>query len=545
MKKWIILLLFLSLFFSQNSAVFAQTITPTPEIPTETTPVPGDGSNQVTNAYTLDPPFESIDDAVDKVKITFNNIDLAGDVFVCMEGDLCIDSDNIRDGIADGKEDSFAKAREGMKLDDVDEGTIQRYKLGPDHSIVFCGDGDTKLKADGTKESHPYYAGKNNDNKWWGLLDERRGAGCVKGKDYFYPGKSYILGLYTVSPDDNGKPLWALHDVAGIYINHHPPSLMAFDHVNYLSPNTESFTVSLAADKNKPYGRVGTKSILYQQIKNLDKFLLNTRNNYQVTIKASGYQESRCGTLLEGSPKDITFTPPKDKLQQGKLTVTIRDQINETSEISNALYKALEFDDDVIQRAALISKLAYGQEITASTICQGGFTYRVYNCQVSKDININNCKTYSAPDPKDPTKKVTHPYIDDPDHADIKGLLSYFDKLGGNAAITSLPCNIGSNTQKNPSKCKELNTAIGKIPVDPVGFITKIFSIVLSIAGLGAMITIILAGYRMMISRGNPEALKGARERLTSAIVGLLFIIFSLVILSVITQDILKIPGFG
>jgi hypothetical protein len=45
----------------------------------------------------------------------------------------------------------------------------------------------------------------------------------------------------------------------------------------------------------------------------------------------------------------------------------------------------------------------------------------------------------------------------------------------------------------------------------------------------------------MMTSTGNPEAIQEAKERITSAIVGLLFIIFSLVILQVIGVDILQI----
>jgi uncharacterized membrane protein YqhA len=69
--------------------------------------------------------------------------------------------------------------------------------------------------------------------------------------------------------------------------------------------------------------------------------------------------------------------------------------------------------------------------------------------------------------------------------------------------------------------------------------------ILLSLAGTIAMIIIIFSGYEMMISRGNDEKLKEAKERLTSAIIGLVFIIFSVALLQVITVDILGIPGFG
>lgn len=87
-----------------------------------------------------------------------------------------------------------------------------------------------------------------------------------------------------------------------------------------------------------------------------------------------------------------------------------------------------------------------------------------------------------------------------------------------------------------------LNISIGTTPLD---LIKSIFSVVLSLSGGIAILLIILSGYRILASQGNPEALKGAREQLTAAIVGLLFIIFSLVILQIIGYDILNLPSFG
>lgn len=93
-------------------------------------------------------------------------------------------------------------------------------------------------------------------------------------------------------------------------------------------------------------------------------------------------------------------------------------------------------------------------------------------------------------------------------------------------------------------RCTSISTAIGPLSTDPAGFIKSIFSLLLGVAGGIAVILIIVSGYRLMASQGNPEQVQGAREMLTSAIVGLLFIIFSFVILQVIGVDILKIPGF-
>lgn len=92
--------------------------------------------------------------------------------------------------------------------------------------------------------------------------------------------------------------------------------------------------------------------------------------------------------------------------------------------------------------------------------------------------------------------------------------------------------------------CTKTFTAIGDIATDPSGFVTRIFGFLLSISGGIAVLMIIYSGYNFMTSQGNPETVKEARERLTSAIVGLLFIIFSLVILQIIGVNILHIPGF-
>lgn len=99
--------------------------------------------------------------------------------------------------------------------------------------------------------------------------------------------------------------------------------------------------------------------------------------------------------------------------------------------------------------------------------------------------------------------------------------------------------------KKNNAQCAVFSTGLGiDISTDPVGFIKSIFSVLLSISGGIALILIIYSGYQIMLSQGNAEKVEGAKETLTSAIIGLLFIIFSLVLLQTIGVDILRIPGF-
>jgi len=102
------------------------------------------------------------------------------------------------------------------------------------------------------------------------------------------------------------------------------------------------------------------------------------------------------------------------------------------------------------------------------------------------------------------------------------------------------PCKTITN-----GECAYYASAIGDIPTDADAIVNTIFTIILGISGGVAMILIVISGYTLLFSQGDPEKLKGARETLTSAIVGLLFIIFSTAILEFIGVNILHIPGLG
>jgi len=55
----------------------------------------------------------------------------------------------------------------------------------------------------------------------------------------------------------------------------------------------------------------------------------------------------------------------------------------------------------------------------------------------------------------------------------------------------------------------------------------------------------LFGSFLVIISSGNPDKAKAGHELITAAISGLLFIIFSLLILELIGVKILNIPGFG
>lgn len=105
-------------------------------------------------------------------------------------------------------------------------------------------------------------------------------------------------------------------------------------------------------------------------------------------------------------------------------------------------------------------------------------------------------------------------------------------KIPASFTSGSLPC--GADGQS-------CYTAFGNISIDTASLVKKFFGIVLSISGGIAVLLIILAGYRMVASQGNPEKIKEAQEHLTAAIIGLLFVIFSFAILKFIGIDVLGI----
>jgi len=76
-------------------------------------------------------------------------------------------------------------------------------------------------------------------------------------------------------------------------------------------------------------------------------------------------------------------------------------------------------------------------------------------------------------------------------------------------------------------------------------FLSWILTWAIGLGGGIAFLLIIYAGFMIMTSSGDPERLKAGQELLTSAIMGLIMLIFSMFILEFIGVDILDIPGFG
>lgn len=116
------------------------------------------------------------------------------------------------------------------------------------------------------------------------------------------------------------------------------------------------------------------------------------------------------------------------------------------------------------------------------------------------------------------------------------------------------------NGEKTTDKCPNCNTkcyncvflekksytAIGCLPTnDPQEFIGWLLGAAIGIAGGIAFLLMLWGGFQIITSTGDPEKLNKGKEILTSAIIGLIVIIFSLFLLQLIGVKILQIPGFS
>lgn len=75
------------------------------------------------------------------------------------------------------------------------------------------------------------------------------------------------------------------------------------------------------------------------------------------------------------------------------------------------------------------------------------------------------------------------------------------------------------------------DTALGNIPTDPQGLATKILGVGVGLGGAFAFILMVIGSIRVLTSSGDPKNVAAGRDMIVAAIAGLLFIIFSVLIL--------------
>ncbi len=309
------------------------------------------------------------------------------------------------------------------------------------------------------------------------------------GKNWFWGGHAYIMSIGYAS-DGVFEPVRG----GGFYVSRLYPNITISPNKNLTTSTVNGFSVKLEGNP-RPGG--------------------NRRNNYQVHL--SGPTGTREGCINIGQ----TASFPGIKTA-GTYTIQVKEQVDELNKDAGSIIGTfIPFVGD--SGGETIDKLR--------NPCQGGFIYYQVVCMITTPDGNGSCT--------DPNEGR------DPKGEEYKAFLKELNKLNSILGTgLSFPCGDGApGGAKTLGTCLTLDTAIGSINVSTQGFVRDIFRFVIGIAGLGGIIVLIYCGYLIMMSHGDKEKVQAARETITSAIVGLLFIIFSIVILEIIGVDILQIPG--
>lgn len=86
-------------------------------------------------------------------------------------------------------------------------------------------------------------------------------------------------------------------------------------------------------------------------------------------------------------------------------------------------------------------------------------------------------------------------------------------------------------------------TAIGCIKNDPNVFIPSLARLIIGIAGGIALLLMLVGAFLVTTAGGDPKKVESGKSTFTSAIIGLLVVIFSAVLLQFIGVQILRLPG--
>lgn len=407
------------------------------------------------------------------------------------------------------------KCTQGLRIDQtVPNIKIQFTGLKANTDYYLCGQSDVK---DCTIVNSEEAVGKKFKSDGQGNItleacgggtDWTKGAGidgttgtleeACDGKDYFHEGQTYHVSVF---PNKTGLSSVV---TAEFFTKHSYPI------VKVAPGSGTNVPVTVTLWGRRPGG--------------------NNDNNYQVIVEGqdNGYKKEFCFTTKDGSGQTVGIhsqgidLDTKKVIPEHILTGTGWEGIagsvaGETKTFTRGEANGLGVGSYLLK---INERKSDNRPLGIAETCEGGHSYIYIYFRIDKKANPITIT------------KVEY----DPNNSD-------WDDLQDTIGTTQFPPCAKDKLDKVSGTCTELDTAIGNIPTTIEGFITSIFKFVLTIASFGATILIIYAGYIFMTSRGDKEKIAGARETLTAAIVGLLFIVLSVVILEIIGVDILKIPG--
>lgn len=152
--------------------------------------------------------------------------------------------------------------------------------------------------------------------------------------------------------------------------------------------------------------------------------------------------------------------------------------------------------------------------------------------------NIGNLQTDSA---GSFSKSITINQTSNSDFIKIEGT-GTTSGTSANCGTASGKSDSGGGSGQNPcvvGPTGSCETALGNIPTDPTKFTGRILSIAIGLAGGIALIIMVVGAIKVLTSSGDQQKTAGGRDMIVAAVAGLLFLIFSALILRFIGSDLL------
>lgn len=81
------------------------------------------------------------------------------------------------------------------------------------------------------------------------------------------------------------------------------------------------------------------------------------------------------------------------------------------------------------------------------------------------------------------------------------------------------------------------------VPNDLPGFVQKVYQMGLWVLGSVALLFMIIGGYYILLSRGDPVKLQKGKSFIFYSIAGIMLGVFGFVFIEIVAGQILKIPG--
>ena len=231
--------------------------------------------------------------------------------------------------------------------------------------------------------------------------------------------------------------------------------------------------------------------------------------------------------IVTPKPDDGTYSPGSDRPTNYYFEIdnsTQNHYFSESGDVWTATFGPLAEGSHYL---TFFKRTAASQEIQC-----GQQTF-----SVNPSLSLDDCAGYDfngngtfTDEAGDTERHYNQPLTDDNRRYDIdgNGIINAADKN------IFLRCEALLPTGHNPCRGGICRTALGNIPTDITGFAGRVLEIAIGLAGGIALILLVFGSIRVLTSSGDQQRLSAGRDTIIAAIAGLLFLIFSVLILKAI-----------